>query len=133
MFTMVAFLSHEPELSADALEKRLREYFHEYDGVTITRDRLPTNDDDSIILRWDEWRVRLSPETRGVSADAIDIAQELGEAAPPGLATWSRWVRAVFGDDPERMYTDQIIEVMEFLKALPGAIVFDPQRRDVLQ
>ena len=50
-------------------------------------------------------------------------------------ATWSRRIsgirnriRAVFGDNDGRDYMNETIEVLGFLTAIPGAVVFDSQQ-----
>ncbi len=86
-----------------------------------------------MILRWDLWRIRIAyQEGDAVSEETTQIRKVLGPGAPDQLPGMRRKINVVFGDDNDREYTNQIIYVMDFLRALPGVILFDPQQSNFL-
>jgi hypothetical protein len=41
-------------------------------------------------------------------------------------------IRAVFDDDDGGEHTNRAVNMIEFLTAIPGAVVFDPQQNDIV-
>jgi hypothetical protein len=50
--------------------------------------------------------------------------------APDAVRNSKTRVRILFHDDPDRLFTNTAIELMVFLRDLPNAVVFDPQKRE---
>jgi hypothetical protein len=96
---------------------------------------------DTLILCWDAGYTRVSyvgsarvsyEQGSHVAENSAEISRILGSVAPPNLASIDRRIRVVFGDDPSREYTNQFIVLMTFLCRIKGAIVFDPQQKDIM-
>jgi hypothetical protein len=120
-------------LSIESLAADLNRLFHDEDGFSMSFEKLPFADSPSLMLRWNQWRIRLAcQEGDAVSEETTQIRKVLGPGAPDQLARMRRKINVVLGDDNERTYTNQIIHVMDFLRALPGAILFDPQQSNFL-
>jgi hypothetical protein len=125
--------SEVPELTFDYLATSLREYFRKDDDLMISVERLPFAKQDSLALRWGDWLTRVSlDEGARVRQESIEIHRSLGNSAPDGLAEAHKRLRVVFGDDPGNEYTNQMIDMFEYLKSIDGAIVFDPQQGDLV-
>ncbi len=133
-FVLCAFLpDHAPVLSSESLAADLKRLFRGEDGFSVSFEELPFADSPSLMLRWYLWRIRVAcQEGDTVREETAQIRKVLGPAAPDQLAGMRRKINVVFGDDNDRKYTNQIIHVMDFLRALPGAIIFDPQQSDFL-
>ena len=86
-----------------------------------------------MIRRWKGWAARLFCEsgTKVVDSSAA-IIKTLGKDSPSGLESATRRIRAVFHDDTQENYSDERVELMRMLRDLPGAVVFDPQERDLV-
>lgn len=56
-----------------------------------------------------------------------------GERAPHERSAIDRRIRVGSGDDPGRERTDEIVFVTDFLRAIPGVVIYDPrQQRDLV-
>ncbi|MGD7160102.1 hypothetical protein ACQCSS_24980, partial [Ralstonia pseudosolanacearum] len=96
-------------------------------------ERLPFAKHDTLALRWGSWLVRVSYEEGDhVKADSATIQAWLGKRSPTDLSTIDRRVRVVFGADEDRVYTNQIIYLMDFLREIEDCVVVDPGKRDLL-
>jgi hypothetical protein len=118
-------------LSIESLAADLKRLFRHEDGFSMSFEKLPFADSPSLMLRWDQWRIRVAyQEGDAVSEETTQIRKVLGPGAPDQLPGMRRKIHVVFGDDNDREHTNQMIYVMDFLRALPGAILFDPQQNN---
>lgn len=134
-FSLLALLTdRSPPLSNESLADELRAYFEREPDFSLKFERLPFARTDTLALRWGTWLVRVAYEEGSrIQDESAQIQQILGARAPCELSGIDRRVRAVFSDDDERAYTNQIIYVMEFLGDIEGSVVFDPQQNDLLR
>ncbi len=134
MFSLIALLSKDsPLITVDALEAQLSKFFKTERELKFGRARLPFLSADSIDLRWGTWRARLSYEEGPyVVEDSVEISKILGGAAPFDLSAIDRRIRVVFSDDKNQERTNEVIYVMDFLKEIPGVVIFDPQQNNLL-
>jgi hypothetical protein len=135
MFSLYALLGEgAPAISTESLAAELGSLFRDEQGFSLQYEQLPFAKHKSLTLRWGTWLARLSyEEGKKVVEDSAEISRILGPAAPPKLAGIDKRIRAVFGDDDAREYTNQTIHLMDFLHGIKGAIVFDPQQKDIIQ
>jgi hypothetical protein len=135
MFSLYALLGEgAPAITTESLGAELQTLFRDEQGFSLQYEQLPFAKHKSVTLRWGTWMARLSyEEGKKVVEDSAEISRTLGAAAPPKLAAIDKRIRAVFADDDAREYTDQTVDLMEFLRNIKGAIVFDPQQKDILQ
>ena len=134
MFSIYALLGESsPEMSTESLAAQLKSLFRNEEGFSLQFEKLPFWKDPSLALRWTTWFARVCyEEGKRVAEDSAEIARILGSAAPVKLAGIDKRIRVVFGDDDAREYTNQIIYLMDFLCGIDGAIVFDPQQKDIV-
>jgi hypothetical protein len=71
----------------------------------------------------------LPDKARGNAAEA---SKRLGDAALKRLDAIHREIHVFFAADPRRKYTTEMVEIMDFLERIEGAIVFGPQHLKVL-
>jgi hypothetical protein len=133
-FSIYAFLPEDaPRMTTEHLAERLRLYFRNEDDFSITFERIPFADEDSLALWLGDWLMRVSLEHGSpVGDEAAGVLAILGSGAPTGLNEANVLIRVVFGSDPAQEYTNQIIYMLDYLKDISGAIVFDPQQGKLL-
>lgn len=121
-------------MSNESLANELREYFANQENFSLKFERLPFAKTDTLALRWGSWLIRVAYEEGSrIQDESAQIQEILGDRSPRELSSIDRRVRVVFGDDDDREYTNQIIDMMQFLQDIPGSIVFDPQQNDSMQ
>ena len=134
-FSLLALLTaRSPTLSNESLADELRAYFEHEPDFTLKFERLPFARTNTLALRWGSWLVRIAYEEGSrIQDESAQIQQLLGDRSPCELSCIDRRVRAVFSDDDERVYTNQIVGIMGFLGDIEGSVVFDPQQNDLLR
>jgi hypothetical protein len=116
------------------LASELEKLFRDDEGFSLRCEQLPFAKHKSVMLRWGTWLAQLSyEEGKRVIDDSVEISRILGPAAPPKLACIDKRIRAVFDDDDAREFTNQTLYLMDFLRGIKGAIVFDPQQKDIIR
>jgi hypothetical protein len=135
MFTLYAMLAEgAPAVSSEWLAAELGSRYGKSKGFSWKYAQLPLAKHKSVSARWGEWLVRFNyEEGKHVAVESTEISKILGPAAPPNLAGIDKRIRVVFHDDPARKYTNETIDIMEFLTQIKGAIVFDPQQKNIME
>lgn len=88
-----------------------------------------------IVLTWaDSWGMRIFYETSEtnpdtVCSDAQYISNIVGGDKAEIIKNSYQRIRVVFGDDPLKNHTNEIIYVTEFLEEVYQGIVYDPQQQ----
>jgi hypothetical protein len=122
-----------PPFSHEILSRELSRFFSGDERLSVSSRALPFGGRRVVALSWPSWEIRVAyEEGDSVAEDSAEIHRRLGAAAADGLPGIRRRIRAVFGDDDGREYTNETIEMMEFLTAIPGVVVFDPQQNNIL-
>ena len=122
-----------PSSATEILSRELSRHFSGDERLSVTSRALPFGGRRAVVLNWPSWQVSLAYEEGGlVAEDSAEITRRLGAAVPCGLSGIRNRIRAVFGDDDGREYTNEAVQVLEFLTAIPGAVVFDPQQKDII-
>lgn len=128
------FGERAPHMSNESLASDLQSFFKDEDGFSLEFEQLPFARGKTLALRWGRWLVRVSYEDgKNVEADSQEIQKIVGASAPFDLARINRRVRVVFGDDDAQEYTNQIIYLTDFLRAIPGVVIFDPQQNNLVE
>jgi hypothetical protein len=135
VFTLYGLLGEgAPPFSEEVLARELSQHFSADGRVTVSLRPLPFGGRREVALSWPSWQVNAYYEEGDrVAEDSAEIQRRLGAAAPAGLSRVRRRIRAVFDDDDSRDHTNEAIEVLQFLTAIPGAVVFDPQHNDIMR
>ena len=123
-----------PAITVESLASDLENFFRNQENFSIEFEQLPFAKTKSLALRWGTWLVRVSyKEGTKVAEDSAEISRIVGSAAPPGLAGISKRVRVLFHADESREYTNQAIYVMQFLRNIPGIILYDEKQRELIK
>ncbi len=135
MFVLYGLLGDgSPRFSGDILSQELARHFGGDERLSFSLRTLPFGGGQSVVLNWPSWQITAAyEEDDRVAEDSAEIHRRLGAAAPAGLPDIRKRIRAVFGDDDRRQYTNETIRMLEFMTAIPGAVVFDPQQNDIVE
>jgi hypothetical protein len=135
VFTLYGLLGKEsPPFSDEVLARELGRHFSTDGRVTVSLRPLPFGGRRQVALSWPSWQVNAYYEEGDrVAEDSAEIQRRLGAAAPAGLWRIRRRIRAVFDDDDSRDHTNEAVEMFQFLTAIPGAVIFDPQQNDIMR
>ncbi|WP_167497568.1 hypothetical protein [Brevibacillus antibioticus] len=120
--------------SHERLASELSAYFdfETKNGLEIGVSANPFTREKYLILRWPGWNFSAYFETgRNVSADANYIASEI-KNCPPEITNCSERIRFVFSPDERRDFTNHIIWAIDYLSAIPGAIIFDESQKTIV-
>lgn len=133
-FSLYALLSEKaPQTSNESLAADLNKYFQDEEGFILDFEQLPFAKNRTLVLRWGMWAVRISyEEGAAVQIDSNEIQKRLGSAFGVDVSNIARRIRVVFGSDDELHFTNQIIYIIDFLREINGAIIFDPQKNDLV-
>jgi hypothetical protein len=134
-FSIYALLGEEaPAMTNESLASDLKSFFCKENDFSIQFEQLPFAKHKTLALWWGTWLVRVHyEEGDNVARDSAEISKIVGPACPHDLASRSRRIRIVFGDDDTGEYTNQVIYLMDFFREIPGTIMFDPQQRDLIK
>lgn len=134
-FSLLALLTEQsPAMSNESLADELKAYFENEEDFSLKFERLPFAKTDTLALRWGNWLMRVAYEEGSrIQDESAQIQEILGKRSPRELSGIDRRVRVVFADDNDREYTNQIVDMMQFLQDIEGSIVFDPQKNDLME
>lgn len=130
-FAMYCLVSDDhANLGLDVLAARLQEYFAETEGFRQDFEEDPFDSKDkNLLLSWGEWWVRVFCEAGvDVQRESVEIARFSDPSRVHLVSSIDRRVRVLFADDGGLEYTNHIIWMMDFFEAVPGFIIFDPQK-----
>ena len=132
-FALYCLLTDEsPIISTVSLIEDLRNHF-QAESCLIYRERLPFATNETVSLKWESWLVRVSyEEGEMVKADSLEIYERTKSFNSNDLSTINRRIRIVFGSDNDKIYTNQVIYLMDFAKEIKGVLIYDPEQNDFL-
>lgn len=132
-FALYCLLTDEsPIISTASLIEDLRNHF-QAESCSISRERLPFATNETVSLQWESWLVRVSyEEGEMVKADSLEIYERTKSFHSNDLSTINRRIRIVFGSDNDKIYTNQVIYLMDFAKEIKGVLIYDPEQHDFL-
>ncbi|MBO9537873.1 hypothetical protein [Herbaspirillum sp.] len=133
-FSIYALLGEgAPSITNESLASDLTYFFRNEEGFVLQFEQLPFAKIKTLALRWDAWLVRVSYEQgANVAQDSAEISKIVGDAGLCNIADIDKRIRVVFSDDDSQEHTNQIIYVMDFLREIPGVVIFDPQQQDLV-
>jgi len=122
-----------PKISNESLATDLRDMFGSDSNFSLEFEKLPFKKNKSLALRWGKWRVSIAyEEGADVLADSAEIQKIVGSSAPYDLSGIGRRIRAVFANDPQREHTNEIVRVMDFLRKIEGAVLYDAKQKELV-
>ncbi|WP_046656067.1 hypothetical protein [Lysobacter capsici] len=133
-FVLYALLGEDaPTTSIEQIDTELRRCFDQENDMVVQFEVLLFATERSLRLRWPGWAVLVCyEEGTSVLADSREIQSIAGTPDIPDLSDIGRRIRVVFGSDDSRVYTNQMIWMMEYLCGIEGAFVFDPLRKEII-
>lgn len=133
-FSLYGLLTDKsPPFSNESLADKLKDYFRDDEKFSLSFEQLPFKKNKTLAIRWDDWLVRVSyEEGEAVKNDSIEIHQRTREFSTIDVSNIDRRIRMVFGSDDDKIYTNEIIYLMQFLGEIDGIIIYDPQQNDFL-
>ena len=133
-FPLYALLANgASKISNESLATDLRDMFGNDSDFSLEFEQLPFKKNKSLALRWGRWRVSMAyEEGANVVADSSEIQKIVGSSAPYDLSGIGRRVRAVFANDPQREHTNEIVRVMDLLREIEGAVLFDVKQKELV-
>ena len=129
--TVYAQLSDiSPAINAEWLKEEVSRIFGPRPGFALKQTTLPFSRSPSIDLVSGSWLARLTyEEGEVVMADSIEIARPI-EGDLHGVESSAQRIRVVFSTDETGEYTNHAIWVTDFLRSIPGAMLFDATRKE---
>jgi hypothetical protein len=93
---------------------------------------LPFSLEPTLALYWGNWLARVSyEEGKEVENDVKAIKERTNSAAD--FSAFHRQIRIVFSDDDEKLYTNEIIYLLDYLQQIEGILVYDLQQNDFIE
>ena len=134
-FALYALLGEQaPAFTNESLASDLGDFFRHEEDLSIKFELLPFAKNKTLALWWGAWLVRVCyEEGTNVAQDSAQINKIVGSTAPCDLSNIARRIRVVFGNDDTREYENHIIGMMDFLRVIPGVVIFDPQQRSLMK
>lgn len=134
-FALYALLGEQaPAFTNESLASDLEDLFRHEEDFSIKFELLPFAKNETLALWWGAWLVRVCyEEGTNVAQDSARINKIVGSTAPYDLSDIARRIRVVFGSDNTREYENHIIGMMDFLRVIPGVVIFDPQQRNLMK
>jgi len=121
--------------SHERLVTELSDYFdfETKNGLKIGASANPFTNEKYMILRWPGWSFTAHFETgHSIAADTNYIASIIKDC-PPEVTDCTERIRFVFLPDDKRDFTNHIIWAIEYLLAIPGAIIFDENQKTIIR
>jgi len=135
MFVIHAYLAKSSNpYSYERLASELSAYFdfETKNGLKIGASSNPFTKERYVILRWSGWSFTAHFETGpNVVADANYIASAVKDC-PPEVKDCAERIRFVFSSDDGKEFTDHIIWAIDYLSAIPDAIIFDESQETII-
>lgn len=134
-FVLYALLKSAAGLrSVEELKDRVEVAFAGGRDFAVGWEAIPFSEGKVLRLSWGDWSVNLrfvdGPQAQ---ENLQEIRRRLPGETSQRLADCRRYLHVFFGDDPERMHTSQVVDLMKFLEELEDVLVFDPRKSAVLQ
>ena len=134
-FGLYALLGEQaPAFTNESLASDLGDFFRHEEDFSIRFELLPFAKNKTLALWWGAWLVRVCyEEGTNVAQDSAEINKIVGSTAPYDLSNIARRIRVVFGSDDTREYENNMIRVLDFLRVIPGVVIFDPQQQNLMK
>ncbi|MDO5289675.1 MAG: hypothetical protein Q4F13_08595 [Pseudomonadota bacterium] len=136
MFTLFALL-HDPSNSIDneSLIRDLSQKFPWIKEYTVSTETLEFPAITRVILEREGWRVRFNireQEDMTLSLSELQKILKKKTTLPENFLSYNKELAIGFGDDPDRRFTDEVINIGEFVREnYPGVVIFDQYNKDV--
>lgn len=127
MFTLFALLKDPDEaVDNERLLRDIREQFAWARDYELSEEELVFPKFTNVVMRNGDWKVSFQiRRDTGRSINLGPLRRAIGvRKLPPDFLEYDTEVAIGFADDPERVYTDDIINIGEFVReAYPGVVL----------
>lgn len=136
MFTLFALL-HDPSNSVDndSLIRDLRQKFPWIKEYTVSTETLEFPAVTLVVMEKENWKVEFEireQEDMTLSLTELQKILKKKTTLPENFLSYNKELAIGFGDDPDRRFTDEIINIGEFVREnYPGVVIFDQYNKDV--
>ena len=137
MFTLFALaLDLSGTITPDALIDDLNTKFHGVKDYQLSTKALEFPKATVVDLSKEGWRVRFSIRPNDdMTLSVSEVKKAMGKNAsklPANFLDYNCEIAIGFGDDPDKLYTDDIIEIAEFIREnYPGVVIYDQYNKDL--
>ena len=137
MFTLFALaLDLSGTITPDALIDDLNTKFHGVKDYQLSTKALEFPKATVVDLSKEGWRVRFSIRPNDdMTLSVSEVKKAIGKNAsklPANFLDYNCEIAIGFGDDPDKLYTDDIIEIAEFIREnYPGVVIYDQYNKDL--
>ena len=137
MFTLFALVQDPTDaITNDALINDLNTKFHWVKDYQLSLKALEFPKTTVVDMSKEGWRVRFSIRpNEDMTLSVSEVKKVLGKNAkklPANFLDYNCEIAIGFGDDPDKLYTDDIIEIGEFIRAnYPGVVIYDQYNKDL--
>ncbi|WP_347484784.1 hypothetical protein ABFV80_002589 [Vandammella animalimorsus] len=136
MFNLFALL-YDPSgrIDNDSLMHDLRQKFSWIGQYAVCTEQLDFPDVTLVVLEKEGWRVEFEireQDSMTLSLGALQKILKKKAALPGNFLACNKELAIGFGDDPDRRFTDEIIQIGEFVREnYPGVVIYDQYNEDV--
>ena len=137
MFTLFALaLDLSGTITPDALIDDLNTKFHGVKDYQLSTKALEFPKATVVDLSKEGWRVRFSIRPNDdMTLSVSEVKKAMGKNAsklPANFLDYNCEIAIGFGDDPDKLYTDDIIEIAEFIREnYPGIVIYDQYNKEL--
>ena len=137
MFTLFALaLDLSGTITPDALIDDLNTKFHGVKDYQLSTKALEFPKATVVDLSKEGWRVRFSIRPNDdMTLSVSEVKKAMGKNAsklPANFLDYNCEIAIGFGDDPDKLYTDDIIEIAEFIREnYPGVVIYDQYNKEL--
>ena len=137
MFTLFALaLDLTGTITPDALIDDLNTKFHGVKDYQLSTKALEFPKATVVDLSKEGWRVRFSIRPNDdMTLSVSEVKKAIGKNAsklPANFLDYNCEIAIGFGDDPDKRYTDDIIEIAEFIREnYPGIVIYDQYNKEL--
>jgi len=123
-----------PDITLDSMASDLRRFFSRTEGFHLELEDDPFGAPArNVLLSWGGWWMRVFYESGpDVAAESAAIAVFADAAVKENVAHIDRRIRVLVADDEDREHTNHAIFMMDFLREISDATIFDPQQQAFL-
>jgi hypothetical protein len=87
----------------------------------------------NIKVSWDNWAVKffLEENSQTIQDNKYILSKDEKLVHVLGESISNRRIRVYFNSDDERKYTNQCMEIIDFIKSIPNSVVYNPQEENI--
>ncbi|PAT42611.1 hypothetical protein CK621_07985 [Vandammella animalimorsus] len=136
MFNLFALL-YDPSdcIDNDSLMHDLEQKLLWIGQYAVCTEQLDFPDVTLVVLEKEGWRVEFEireQDSMTLSLGALQKILKKKTALPENFLSYNKELAIGFGDDPDRRFTDEIIQIGEFVREnYPGVVIYDQYNEDV--